>query len=217
MIMAHASVGGTTTPPDLLGSLLYAVSHDLKSPLLTISLGQELLTGSLRPESEPARMALESLQHGIRDLERLLDAVTRLSRAYHREVRSDPVPLTQLLSGQAVITEEIMDRLATPIDPRSLVEALGRLGHEAPERLHLCLAIEADDAVLTLTLPSTTPRPDEEGPTPLELLSGSLHTYAGTAIEHLAVLQLQLERQGGGVCLRGADALIRLPLAGREQ
>ena len=215
--MAHASVEGTTTSPDLLGSLLYAVSHDLKSPLLTISLGHELLMRSLRAESEPARMALESLEHGIRDLERLLDAVTRLSRAYHREISNDTVPLAQLLSGQAVITDEIVDRLAVPIDPRPLIEALGRLGHEAPEPLRLNLAVEAEEAVLTLTLPLTTPRPDEEGPTPLELLSGSLHTYAGTAIEHLAVLQLQLERQGGGVGLQGADALIRLPLASRER
>lgn len=215
MMMAHASVEGSH-PPDLLGSLLYAVSHDLKSPLLTISLGHELLTGTLRPESEPARVALDSLQHGIRDLERLLDAVTRLSRAYHRELSSDPVSLTQLLSGRVVIAGEIGGPLTAPIDPRPLIEVLDRLGGETPAP-RLCLATETDAAILTITLPATTPRPEEEGPTPLELLTRSLHTYAGTPVEHLAVLQLQLDRQGGGVCLQGADAHIRLPLSGRAR
>ena len=60
-------------------SLLSTISHDLRSPLLTISLSAELLQDARHVGSED--VALDALREGVRDLGRMLDAVTTLSRA----------------------------------------------------------------------------------------------------------------------------------------
>ena len=67
---------GTVDPDLLLEALLYSVSHDLRSPLLTLSLAGELIAESLgaRLREDPSNsglVALDALQHGARDLERM--------------------------------------------------------------------------------------------------------------------------------------------------
>lgn len=60
-----------TEPDSLVEALLYSVSHDLRSPLLTLSLAGELIEESLgdrlREESSSSGLiALDALQHGRR-------------------------------------------------------------------------------------------------------------------------------------------------------
>ncbi len=81
----------------LLGSFLRAVSHDLKSPLLTLSLSAELL-GDVFPDDERGRVAREALTHGLRDMERMLDAVTDVSRARRRVLQEQPSRLVDALT-----------------------------------------------------------------------------------------------------------------------
>jgi len=214
MTMTEASASGTV-PPGLLGTLLYSISHDLKSPLLTLSLGNELLAGHVRADTEQVRIAIESLHHGILDMERMLEAVTRLSRAYHRQLSDTPVPLQQVMRGHVVITGADAERLLVAIDPRPVVDALGQLAGHGPLRLDL--TIDSGAAVLVAPLRDAFPEPEAASSAPLDLLAGSLHTYAGTVIDTLAVLQLQLARQGGDVWLHGAESVIRLPLARSER
>ena len=76
-------------PSDLLGVFIRAVSHDLRSPVLSLSLGLELLSDTA-PSEERARLAREALTQGVAELERMLDAVSAISRARSRLLSDDP-------------------------------------------------------------------------------------------------------------------------------
>ena len=58
---------------DLLGAFIRAVSHDMRSPLLTLSLSAEL-TADVPLADERSRLAREALTQGIDELDRLLNA-----------------------------------------------------------------------------------------------------------------------------------------------
>ena len=67
---------------DEFEALLESVAHDLRSPLLTMALSADLLQDAGAAARE--QVAYAALREGIRDLERMLDAVTTLSRAARR-------------------------------------------------------------------------------------------------------------------------------------
>lgn len=90
---------------ELLGILLRAISHDLKSTPLTLSLNAELMA-DLLPVGEHAQVARDGLTNGVREMERMLDAVTAISRARTRILAGHPVPLGDILSGHIVLSEE---------------------------------------------------------------------------------------------------------------
>ncbi|RLT39863.1 MAG: hypothetical protein DWI58_12130 [Chloroflexi bacterium] len=87
----NAVAPGPVDPDLLVEALLYSVSHDLRSPLLTLSLAGELISESLgdRLRAEPSSgiVALDALEHGARDLERMLQALAVVSRARRRPLR----------------------------------------------------------------------------------------------------------------------------------
>ena len=196
----------------LLDLLLYAVSHDFKSPLLTLSLSGELIAQALPDSGDRARMALDGLKHGARDLERMLDAVTALSRARRQPLEEETVPLVESLAAHGALSEwEVPDGLALAVDRRVIGEALAMLAGDEPS--DLVLKVDVDAAELSAPLPDGCPQCDGS---PLEALLQSLTTYAGTAVEKLAALQTQLERQGGTVTVDDAGAHVRLPLAAVE-
>ncbi|MCA9849699.1 MAG: hypothetical protein KC461_03530, partial [Dehalococcoidia bacterium] len=92
----------------LLDSLLYAVSHDLRSPLLTMTLSAELLETSLGDEvarSEAAKVAFGSMQQGAQDLERMLQTLTLLSRARRKQLEPAQAPLKLILGGYEVTSD----------------------------------------------------------------------------------------------------------------
>ena len=74
--------------PQLLDSLFYAVSHDLRSPLLTVSLSAQLLEHSLEgAEDSGAYEALGGLRAACDDMERMLAALNPVCQAELRHQR----------------------------------------------------------------------------------------------------------------------------------
>lgn len=183
----------------LFDTLLFAVSHDLKSPLLSISLGAELL-GDPGALDDRTRLAVEAMRRGAADLTRLLDAVTLVSRARRRPLDSAPVALTALLpsvpNAEAVLVA---------VDPRVVSEFLASLGGVGVE-------VRAGEGEVRLALPWPADEPACEGP-PLEALLAALGLHAGTLVGTLAALQVQLERQGGTIVVGGGHATALLPRA----
>jgi hypothetical protein len=203
----------TTSDADKLLLLpLNAVSHDLKSPLLTLSLSGELIAQALPDSGDRARIALDGLKHGAKDLERMLDAVTAVSRARRQPLEQETVPLVESLAAHGALSEwEVPDGLALAVDRRVISEALAMLAGDEPGAL--MLEVDVDAAELSAPLPDGCPRCDGS---PLQALLQSLTTYVGTAVEKLAALQTLLERQGGTVTVDDAGAHVRLPLAAVE-
>ena len=118
-------------PQALIDSLLFSVSHDLRSPLLTILLGVDLLqqtheaSASAAGADETATLALESLRNGATDLERMLAALTALSRARRRTLAVAPTPLRMLLGGYNVSYESVsLDEVRLDVDLIAAREAL---------------------------------------------------------------------------------------------
>ncbi len=201
-----------TDADKLLDLLLNAVSHDLKSPLLTLSLSGELIAQALPDGGDRARIALDGLKHGAKDLERMLDAVTAVSRVRRRPLEEGAVPLVESLAAHGALSEwEVPAGLALAVDRRVIGEALATVAGDEPSKL--VLKVDVDAAELSAPLPDGCPQCDGS---PLGALLQSLTTYAGTAVEKLAALQTQLERQGGTVTVDDAGAHVRLPLAAVE-
>jgi hypothetical protein len=187
----------------LFDALLFAVSHDLKSPLLSISLGVELLDSAPPAESaldDRTRLALDAVRRGTEDLTRQLDAVTLVSRARRRPLDATPVVLSALLPEQAGI-----DGVRVAVDARVVSEFVAVLGGTQPDA-------RVDDSAVRLSLPWPASAPACEGP-PLEALFASLGTHAGTIVATLAALQVQLERQGGTIVISEGPATALLPRA----
>ncbi len=85
---------------DLLDSLLYSVSHDLRSPLLTVSLSAQVLQHTLGDDiSQSTTEALNSLRAASVDLERMLSTLNSLSRATRRPIEPDSLALNVIAPG----------------------------------------------------------------------------------------------------------------------
>ncbi|MCC6237131.1 MAG: hypothetical protein IT299_06105 [Dehalococcoidia bacterium] len=198
----------TSAPSDefeaLFDTLLYAVSHDVKSPLLSIGLGAELLEAASATD-ERARLGLEAIQRGAQDLGRLIEALTQVSRARRRPLDGQPVRLDALLAG-APPTAGAPDvegaaGIEVRVDPRLVTEFTAAVG---PPRV----VVGDEDVRLVSPLPPELRELD--GP-PLEVLFASLGLHAGTLVTALALLQVQLDRQGGTLVLGGGHATAMLP------
>lgn len=206
---AHAAAADAQT---IVDALLYSVSHDLRSPLLTMSLSADLVEDALRKQGVPVEegstaIALEALRHGAVDLERMLQALTQVSRARRRPLEPSRVALAVVLGGYEVATPGLdLRRCAVAVDPlvaREVIDVAS--GDGSPE---VRVSIEAAHALIDLPYESSS-----TAPSPLEALASSLQTGAGAAVERLAVSQVIIERQGGA--LQFADGRLRmwLPLA----
>ncbi len=180
----------------LFDALLYAVSHDLKSPLLSIGLGAELLAGGAGVD-ERTRLGLEAMQRGAEDLTRLLEALTLVSRARRRPLDGAAVALATVVPGALGVEGERVG-----VDPRLVSEFAAALGGE--------VRAQASESEVRLSAAWPEGAPDIDG-APLESLLGSLGLYGGTLVGTLAVLQVQLERQGGTLVVGGGRATALLP------
>ncbi len=203
-----SSLPGDDASADLLDALLFSVSHDLKSPLLTLSLSADLITEAVEATDERTRISLDGLRNGAKDIERMLDAVTAISRARRRPLDATPVALRELLAGASIAGLDELGAAAVTIDARVIAELVEALSDGGPVEMQL--AVDAGDVHLDAPLPAGSPECD--GP-PLAALLGSLQTYAGTAVATLAAVQAQLQRQGGALTLHEGRAFVRLPLA----
>lgn len=187
----------------LFDSLLLSVSHDLKSPLLSIALGAELL-GEPSALDDRTRLALDAMKRGAEDLARQLEAVTMVSRARRRLLDSSPVALASILPGVAAVED-----VRVAVDARVLTEFAAALGGPAAVG---SAQIRPGESEVRLALPWPAGAPTCDGP-PLEALLASLTTHAGTLVGTLAALQVQLERQGGTIVVGGGYATALLPRA----
>ena len=196
---------------ELLDSLLYSVSHDLRSPLLSMSLSSELIAGQVdphAPESSSATVALEALQHGAKDLERMLQAIALLSRARRRPLDAGGVHLQALLGGQVVISDEAnLGQLAVAVDPMVVHEVLDVVGGHIP----LEVRASVEERVVVLRLPGTD-RTDALAGSFVRAVVGSLQAYAGTEIERLAASEIALTRQGAHLSAVDGSVVLWLPL-----
>ena len=193
----------------LLDSLLYSVSHDLRSPLLTMSLSAELIEAALEGAGSSADLAINSLRQGAVDMERMLQTLMVLSRARRKTLEPARGALQMILGGRLVVSEADLSHRIALVDPLHVCEVLDAAAEEGPLEVHVRL--DGARAELAFDLARL-----EHGPTPLHAVCASLKQYAGTAVEALAVGQVLLERQGASV--RGTDGrvTIMLPLAGGD-
>ncbi|MDA0353465.1 MAG: hypothetical protein O3A10_14840 [Chloroflexi bacterium] len=184
----------TEAAPQLLDSLLYGVSHDLRSPLLTVSLSAQLLEHSLAGvEVAGAIEALDGLRAACDDLERMLSALNALSRAARRASDTIEVTLSSLFGGAPAVTVALDESTA------------GELRWAIPTGATALL--DGDTAVIRW---SVADAPDS----PLMALAGSLHLHAGGLIERLACLQITLARHHGSLDVVGEQVTVRLPVLG---
>lgn len=193
----------------LLDSLLYVVSHDLRSPLLTMTLSAELIetameSGSTRSDS--TALAIQSMKQGAADMERMLQTLMLLSRARRRQLEPGRGALGLILGGYEVEGggPELARRVARvePLQVREMLDAIAGDGG-----LRVLVTLHADAADLEVEVPEL-----EHGPTPMHAVATSLKQYAGTVVETLAVGQAFIERQGGCVIAEPGRLIIRLPL-----
>lgn len=208
--------GTGSAPVDLhalIDALLFSVSHDLRSPLLTLSLSADLLDEALRDqvaasggEVSTVGVALSALRHGTKDLERMLQALTAVSRARRRPLEPVAAPLQMLLGGHVVISDEgDLGRRTVSVDVLAVREFLDATWGDQPAEIHV--RIDGEFAILTC--------PPEDGffGEPLAALASSLQSYAGTAVQGLATAQVMVERLGGSLRCEPAHTIVCLPLA----
>lgn len=213
MVMTQTSaIPGSDHADVILDALLYSVSHDLRSPLLTLSLSAELIGESVHPgatrESGTATVALDALKSGAQDLERMLHALTVVSRARRRPLEPRRVPLQMLLGGHLVISDVAgLEKLRVTIDPDPFRELLDRLCGEDPAEIQLTRT----DAYVICRIPSRVELPVLQA-SPLAALAGSLQAHAGTIVEELASVQVQLVRQAVPMEVLGGAVRLWLPL-----
>ena len=180
-------------------ALLESVAHDLRSPLLTMALSANLLQDAGAAARE--QVAHAALREGIRDLERMLDAVTTLSRAAKRT-------LTPRSALAGVVPRSLLPQnVGIDADARLVAELLDALGPDA----ELALRIEDGTVELSGALPALA---DLAGGSPLAALLDSLKTHAGSVVERLAAIELQAARQGGTLTVVDGRAALRLPRTG---
>lgn len=194
----------------LLGSFLRAVSHDLRSPLLTLSLAMELL-GDL-PTDERGQVAREAITHGLQDMERMLDAVSSVSRARRRILSAEPVTLAAIADGLRLEGDTLLAANTLALDARAAVEAFLAFGADGTA-VAVRLESQPGFIVASASLPEALAGIEGSG---AAALLGDLHTYAGTSAVALATADVVLARQGGMVRCEGAQVRMWLPVLVRS-
>ena len=171
-----------TSRRDEFEARLESVAHDLRSPLLTMALSAELLQDAGAAARE--QVAYGALREGIRDLERMLDAVTTLSRAARRTL------VTRSALAGVVPRELLPQDIGIDADARLVAELIDALGPDAE------FALRLEEGVVELSGSLSAP-PDLAARSPLAALLDSLKAHAGGIVERLAAIELQAARQGG--------------------
>ena len=195
---------------EIIDPLLYAVAHDLKSPLLTLSLSADLLLSDAEPADHGQRIAVQGLTEGSKEIERMIDSLAVLSRAYRKSLDPGTTPLTELLVDfEGYLRDEPdIERFRVAVDGRVVRTLLEMLRDEQPD------AIVIDVTATELRIEA--PAPESEygiGASPLQTLFGSLTAHAGTQVQTLAEVQVQLGRQAGSITFEDDRTIVRVPLA----
>ena len=179
----HEAVPGAETlrrlsdgPERLLGMLLSSVAHDLKSPLIGLSLGAELLAEAVAPEQRA--IASDSIRHGVRDMERILDAVAVVSAGRRQPLQPEAITVGDTLAGVDVDSTTAGWEARTMTVDRRFMRDLVAFGG-GPGNARAGLDIRADVITITIAAPEATELPSGS---PLAALLSSLHEHAGTPV-----------------------------------
>jgi PAS domain S-box-containing protein len=101
--------------------LLYAVSHDLKSPLVTVRGFAEILTSSLeKGDMQRASDAAARINRNAKTMTELIDAVLELSRISRHEIAVERLHVRELV-------DEVLSALAAEIDQADGTIVIGEL------------------------------------------------------------------------------------------
>src|SRR5690606_19978804 len=109
-----------------------------------------------------------------------------------REIAPARCSLRMLLGGYEVESATAVPDTEVSVDLLALREALDA----ATDETGASIAVRVAPPCVELSIPVPA---IEDQPSPVHALTGSLKLHAGTLVETLAVAQILLERQGGGV------------------
>jgi signal transduction histidine kinase len=178
-----------------------------------MSLSTDLIEDALRASGTQTgetsvSVALDALRHGAKDMERMLQGLTLLSRAYNGAVEPARAPLRLVLAGHLVISDASdLNETLIAVDPMVVRELLDAVASD--DAAELRVRIQEGFALIEVAAPDLV----AGGVSPLMALAASLTYGAGTAVETLAVRQVLIERHGGRVCVEGGRLEVWLPLA----
>jgi PAS domain S-box-containing protein len=136
-----------------LRSFAYIISHDLRAPLVNIKGFAAELNGSVLdlysafrsqcctlPDQEWARLgalfeqdipeALDFINSSVQRMDRLINAVLKLSRIGHRELKAEPLQLREMVDG-------ILKSLSHQIEAKSASVSVGELPELNADRMAL--------------------------------------------------------------------------------
>lgn len=201
-------------PWQVLDSLLYSVSHDLRSPLLTMTLSTDLIdeglnTGNASASSENIAIGLAALRQGATDLERMLETLTQLSRARRRELTPMHGTLQMVLSEYTTIVDgETRGETVVLADALAIREFIDIVAGDQPTEI----VVRSHPTRIELSM--AAPEELTSASSPLDLLVRSLQEFAGTRVQAMAVQQVILNRQNVGVRIQEGRLLIDLPVVG---
>jgi light-regulated signal transduction histidine kinase (bacteriophytochrome) len=104
-----------------LEALVYAISHDLRAPLRSLSGFGQALAETLGTQDEKARHYLDRIQQGSRKLSQLIDALLELSRIARAEMHPRDLDFTQLCEdAMGVVAAKYPDQTVQPSIARNM-------------------------------------------------------------------------------------------------
>ncbi len=104
---------------DELEQLLYVVSHDLKSPLVTISGFVGILARHIAAQdTEKQQDAIARIQRGATTMERLIDDLLEVSRISSRELELESVSVDE-------VAREVVESLEAPLSAAGATVVIG--------------------------------------------------------------------------------------------
>ncbi|BDU72896.1 ATP-binding protein [Mesoterricola silvestris] len=217
--------------------LLSSISHDLRTPLGTITgATSTLLDPGPEATAEDRRMLLATIHQESRRLERLVDNLLDLTRleSGQVQVKKEWVPVEEIV-GSALnrLEGQIEDRPVAldlrdawiPLDPVLMEQVLQNLLDNALKfsppgsGLDIACRAEGDSAVLTITDHGPGLEPGEEERIFEKLYRGSRSASAPGAGLGLAICRGIIQAHGGSITARsaplgGTRVIITLPLEG---
>jgi signal transduction histidine kinase len=117
------------TPEPQTSEVLSAVSHDLRNPLGTITLGTTLLLNHFGHEPK-ARRPLEMIHRAAQRMQELMERLTDLAgiQGGHLDLDTEPTHATELvacgLEGASTATEQAIDNVTVQADRRRVCHVM---------------------------------------------------------------------------------------------
>ncbi|MDA1010737.1 MAG: hypothetical protein O2888_04610 [Chloroflexi bacterium] len=210
---SHPNCAESTAAPAIVDALLYSVSHDLRSPLLTMTLSADLIEDGLSALGEQAALpqttvlGLDAIRRGAADLERMLEALTVLSRARRQVLSPARSPLALVLSGYRVSGDSTtIAASAVAVDALELREFIDAVTGDDDATVDVGFHRHQVELTVCTDVEALADAP------PLAVLVGSLHQFAGGSVQDLAARQALLERRGCHFSAAAGRITVGVPL-----